>query len=100
MLFLLTVEDDFRQCTPTILEFKGFDAQKDVDALHKALEKNVDEKTIADIISNRNCGQRMEISRAYVNSFNKVSRKNPVRVPLYNRSLALIINRSILDSIY
>lgn len=53
---------------------KNFDAIRDADALRKAMEGfGTNEKTLIEILGNRNTKQRLEIKSAFKNKHKRVS---------------------------
>jgi annexin A7/11 len=52
----------------------NFDANRDADALRKAMKGlGTDEKTLINILGNRNTEQRLQIKTAFKNKYNRVS---------------------------
>jgi annexin A7/11 len=52
----------------------NFDANRDADALRKAMKGiGTDEKTLINILGNRNTAQRLQIKTAFQNKHNRVS---------------------------
>ncbi len=59
----------------------NFDANRDADALRKAMRRvGTDDKTLINILGNRNTAQRLEIKTAYTNKLNHVSDSSSVFV--------------------
>jgi annexin A7/11 len=59
----------------------NFDANRDADALRKAMRGiGTDDKTLINILGNRNTTQRLEIKTAYKNKLNRVSDSSSVFV--------------------
>jgi len=51
----------------------NFDANRDADALRKAMKGlGTDEKTLINILGNRNTEQRLQIKTAFKNKYNRV----------------------------
>jgi annexin A7/11 len=61
----------------------NFDANRDADALRKAMKgMGTDEKTIINILGNRNTAQRLQIKTAFQNKHNRVSSRLEFTVSL------------------
>jgi len=59
----------------------NFDANRDADALRKATKGiGTDDKTLINILGNRNTNQRLEIKTAYKNKLSRVSDSSSVFV--------------------
>ncbi|CAF4746540.1 unnamed protein product, partial [Rotaria sp. Silwood2] len=63
-------EDNIQQ--GTMIAAKNFDANRDADALRKAMKGvGTKEQTLIDILGNRNTFQRLEIKTAFKNKLNR-----------------------------
>jgi hypothetical protein len=59
----------------------NFDANRDADALRKAMRRlGTDDKTLINILGNRDTTQRLEIKTAYKNKLSRVSDSSSVFV--------------------